>query len=814
MRICSLVPAATQVHLRARARKRRRRRHARVRLAARGGGQARRHGVSGPDRRPDERRDRSPGGCDRVGRRPALRDRRGPLGRGGGRRRRHAGALQGLRGVDRPGRGRAPRAAARGRGPGLLTLHDRRHRRDDRGTRRSPGHRRGGRGADHRDAQPPRPGGLRACRRRSRLRASSSPSGSSHRTLPATGSPTWSPQRVGSTLRECRASPPTGCADPTQPAALEPDVVVLAPCGFDLDRTLSEVVPLDLSAHLLGTPARQESRVFAVDANAMFSRPGSTGRRRRRGARSPAPSSEYPDPGGGLEPGQALAAHLVQANPDFPLVESYRVASGGLVAYEAGADRAGGSASRGRRARARRRALPPSASGLPWCGQALSKAWSTPSTSRTTISRSPASTTARPPVRASARAVSTRPEAASLMRPRLSRPVPLYLREANIEEILSPADAVEAVECCFVRLAKGVVENEPRRPARAGVRPPARHGRLGPRKLHRAGVKTYVGFAEGARFVFALFAADGPELLALIEADRLGQPRTGAASTIAARHLAKPGASTLGLIGTGWPEESQLACIQGMLPGTEQVGRLLAERGAAGGVLRAARLRAGRVQPGCGRAGCGRDDHQLARPGASRRVAAAGRTRVCGGREPDRVARAGQRRPRARQLRLLRLARRPGSRPATSSSPSSARVLDWLEVHELAEVVAGEIVGRRAGRRGRRLQEPRHRGGGRGRGGARLRPRARARARRGGSAQVLAEEVEQQAVVPGAVGATLVLPHHSDPLEADALVRPDRALVGDGGVDGEAVVPALVEEPVGEGTGQCRPRAPARGVRT
>jgi iron complex transport system substrate-binding protein len=57
-------------------------------------------------------------------------------------------------------------------------------------------------------------------------------------------------------------------------AALEPEVVILAPCGFDLDRTLSEVVPLDLSAHLLGTPARQESRVFAVDANALFSRPG------------------------------------------------------------------------------------------------------------------------------------------------------------------------------------------------------------------------------------------------------------------------------------------------------------------------------------------------------------------------------------------------------------------------------------------------------------------------------------------------------------------------------------------------------------
>jgi iron complex transport system substrate-binding protein len=34
------------------------------------------------------------------------------------------------------------------------------------------------------------------------------------------------------------------------------------------------VVPLDLSAHLLGTPARQESSVFAVDADGYFSRPG------------------------------------------------------------------------------------------------------------------------------------------------------------------------------------------------------------------------------------------------------------------------------------------------------------------------------------------------------------------------------------------------------------------------------------------------------------------------------------------------------------------------------------------------------------
>ena len=37
---------------------------------------------------------------------------------------------------------------------------------------------------------------------------------------------------------------------------LEPEVVVLAPCGFDLDRTLAEVVPLELSAHLHGVGCR------------------------------------------------------------------------------------------------------------------------------------------------------------------------------------------------------------------------------------------------------------------------------------------------------------------------------------------------------------------------------------------------------------------------------------------------------------------------------------------------------------------------------------------------------------------------------
>jgi alanine dehydrogenase len=128
--------------------------------------------------------------------------------------------------------------------------------------------------------------------------------------------------------------------------------------------------------------------------------------------------------------------------------------------------------------------------------------------------------------------------------------MPLYLRESDVEELLPPEDAVEAVEDCFKRLGSGEAENRPR------YRIPLNEGTLNilgaaDRELGVAGLKSYVAFATGARFVVVLFAADSPEVLALIEADRLGQMRTGGASAVAARHLAKPDATSLGIIGTG-----------------------------------------------------------------------------------------------------------------------------------------------------------------------------------------------------------------------------------------------------------------------
>jgi len=57
-------------------------------------------------------------------------------------------------------------------------------------------------------------------------------------------------------------------------AVHDPEFVVLAPCGFDLDRTITEIDIDTLRGHLLETAARREGKVFAVDANAYFSRPG------------------------------------------------------------------------------------------------------------------------------------------------------------------------------------------------------------------------------------------------------------------------------------------------------------------------------------------------------------------------------------------------------------------------------------------------------------------------------------------------------------------------------------------------------------
>jgi ornithine cyclodeaminase/alanine dehydrogenase-like protein (mu-crystallin family) len=270
---------------------------------------------------------------------------------------------------------------------------------------------------------------------------------------------------------------------------------------------------------------------------------------------------------------------------------------------------------------------------------------------------------------------------------------PVFLSESDVGELLAPADAVEAIEGCFRRMAAGEVHNRPRYrlPLDAGGLAVMAASDLG---LGYAGAKVYAGFRGGARFAVLLFRADEPELVAVLEADTLGQLRTGAASAVAARHLARRGATTLGVIGCGWQAETQVACIRAALPGIDRVVAYCRTEE----TLHAFSERHG------------------AEAGESHRDPAECDVVVTVTTSPDPVLRGEWLRPgalvcavgandgRRRELDNVVLERASfvccdsledaRLESADLIEPVESGTLDWLEVHELQEVVAGETSGR------------------------------------------------------------------------------------------------------------------------
>jgi alanine dehydrogenase len=136
---------------------------------------------------------------------------------------------------------------------------------------------------------------------------------------------------------------------------------------------------------------------------------------------------------------------------------------------------------------------------------------------------------------------------------------PLYLTEGDVAATLTMRDALGLIEDAARALAEGRAQNRPRQRAYTSssviqVLAAAYGGRMG-HKTYTVAPK-----GRGARFWYTLFNDNG-EMLALMEADTLGQIRTGAASGVATRFLAREDASTLGIIGTGWQARTQLeAC--------------------------------------------------------------------------------------------------------------------------------------------------------------------------------------------------------------------------------------------------------------
>jgi ornithine cyclodeaminase/alanine dehydrogenase-like protein (mu-crystallin family) len=150
----------------------------------------------------------------------------------------------------------------------------------------------------------------------------------------------------------------------------------------------------------------------------------------------------------------------------------------------------------------------------------------------------------------------------------------LFLTEADVCELLPMQKALECVEASFVAQGNDHAINRSRERIllpqvslhyMAGALPESQH----------LGMKIYTVTRDDFHFLVLLFDSVSGKLLSLMQADHLGRIRTGAASGIATKHLARPEASRAAVIGTGRQARTQLQAIAAVrkLTGVRAFGR-------------------------------------------------------------------------------------------------------------------------------------------------------------------------------------------------------------------------------------------------
>ncbi len=137
----------------------------------------------------------------------------------------------------------------------------------------------------------------------------------------------------------------------------------------------------------------------------------------------------------------------------------------------------------------------------------------------------------------------------------------LFLNEADVRTLLTMPLALDAVETAFQRLADGSAILHYRQRLHIPNASYLHYMAAGDGEGGYMGLKIYTSSREGLRFLVLLFRAKTGDLVALIEADYLGQMRTGAASGIATNHLARADSCTVGIVGTGLQARTQLEAI-------------------------------------------------------------------------------------------------------------------------------------------------------------------------------------------------------------------------------------------------------------
>jgi alanine dehydrogenase len=137
----------------------------------------------------------------------------------------------------------------------------------------------------------------------------------------------------------------------------------------------------------------------------------------------------------------------------------------------------------------------------------------------------------------------------------------LLLTEADVRAILTLPMAMALTEESFRRLASGAGVSHPRRRLKLAEKGLMNYMAAADSQGGYVGLKIYTVSPGGLRFLVPLFSGHTGELVALIEANSLGQARTGAASGVATKFLAREDARVAAMIGSGFQAQTQLEAV-------------------------------------------------------------------------------------------------------------------------------------------------------------------------------------------------------------------------------------------------------------
>lgn len=142
----------------------------------------------------------------------------------------------------------------------------------------------------------------------------------------------------------------------------------------------------------------------------------------------------------------------------------------------------------------------------------------------------------------------------------------IWLSEEDITSLVTLNDTISELETGLRQLGQGTAFNIPK--ALGSLGEAASMHSLGSALVEAGfcGYKNWVNTPRGAKAVFILFHADEGRLLAIMEANALGQLRTSAMTGLGTKWLAPEHVSDMAIIGSGRQALAQIAAVDAVRP--------------------------------------------------------------------------------------------------------------------------------------------------------------------------------------------------------------------------------------------------------